>query len=39
MKKINCLAFIIGENMGIQSYSDDCEPQGTAGIPLLEVMK
>lgn len=35
----NCFAYIIGENMGIQRYSDDGEPQGTAGIPILEVMK
>ena len=35
----NCFAYVIGENMGIQSYSDDGEPQGTAGIPILEVMK
>ena len=35
----NCWAYIIGENMGIQRYSDDGEPQGTAGIPILEVMK
>ena len=31
----NCWAYIIGENLGIQR----CEPQGTAGIPILEVMK
>jgi uncharacterized YigZ family protein len=35
----NCSAYIIGENMNIQKYSDDGEPQGTAGIPILEVMK
>ena len=35
----NCFAYVIGENMGIQRYSDDGEPQGTAGIPILEVMK
>ena len=35
----NCFAYTVGENMGIQRYSDDGEPQGTAGIPILEVMK
>ena len=35
----NCWGYVIGENMGIQRYSDDGEPQGTAGIPILEVMK
>lgn len=35
----NCYAYVVGANMGIQRYSDDGEPQGTAGIPILEVMK
>lgn len=35
----NCWAYIIGEKMNIQRYSDDGEPQGTAGIPILEVLK
>lgn len=35
----NCFAYVVGQNMGIQRYSDDGEPQGTAGIPILEVIK
>ena len=35
----NCSAYTVGENKGIQRYSDDGEPQGTAGIPILEVIK
>jgi len=35
----NVWAYIIGMNMEIQRYSDDGEPKGTAGIPVLEVMK
>lgn len=35
----NVYAYVIGENMGIQRYSDDGEPQGTGGIPALEVIK
>ncbi|QGU95014.1 YigZ family protein [Clostridium bovifaecis] len=35
----NVYAYIVGENMGIQRYSDDGEPQGTAGVPVLEVIK
>lgn len=34
----NCWAYILREG-GIQRYSDDGEPQGTAGIPMLEVLK
>ena len=35
----NVWAYTIGKNMNIQRYSDDGEPQGTAGIPTLEVIK
>lgn len=35
----NVYAYIIGENSSIQRYSDDGEPQGTGGIPVLEVVK
>ncbi|MBC2581158.1 YigZ family protein [Clostridium sp. DJ247] len=35
----NVYAYVIGENKGIQRYSDDGEPQGTGGIPVLEVIK
>lgn len=35
----NVWAYVVGENMNIQRYSDDGEPQGTAGIPSLEVIK
>jgi len=35
----NCFAYIIGENDQIQKASDDGEPSGTAGVPILEVLK
>lgn len=35
----NCSAFIIGEQGMTQGSSDDGEPSGTAGIPMLEVLK
>ncbi len=35
----NVFAYIIGDTMNIQKYSDDKEPSGTAGIPALEVLK
>lgn len=35
----NVYAYVFGENNNIQRYSDDGEPSGTAGIPVLEVIK
>nr|WP_303243778.1 YigZ family protein [uncultured Cellulosilyticum sp.] len=35
----NCFAYQIGEKNEIQRCSDDGEPQGTAGKPILEVLK
>lgn len=35
----NCSAYIIGEHDEIQKASDDGEPSGTAGKPILEVLK
>ena len=37
--KHNIYAYIIGKNSEVQRYSDDGEPQGTGGIPVLEVIK
>lgn len=34
----NCSAFVIGEHYEIQRCSDDGEPQGTAGRPMLDVL-
>ncbi len=34
----NCYAYVIGENRNIQRYSDDKEPSGTAGLPILNVI-
>ncbi len=34
----NCFAFVIGEHHQIQRFSDDGEPQGTAGRPMLDVL-
>jgi uncharacterized YigZ family protein len=35
----NCSAYLIGENNQIQKANDDGEPSGTAGVPILEVLK
>ena len=35
----NCSAYLIGENDQIQKANDDGEPSGTAGVPILEVLK
>lgn len=35
----NCFAYTIGLNNDIQKASDDGEPGGTAGVPMLEVLK
>lgn len=34
----NCSAFVVGENQQLQRCSDDGEPQGTAGRPMLDVL-
>lgn len=35
----NCSAFIVGEKSDIKRTSDDGEPSGTAGVPMLGVME
>lgn len=34
----NCSAFVIGRNQELMRFSDDGEPQGTAGKPMLDVL-
>lgn len=34
-----CFAFIADKTGNLQRFSDDGEPQGTAGVPILEVLK
>lgn len=35
----NCSAYTVGNQMNIQKANDDGEPTGTAGIPMLEILK
>ncbi len=35
----NCYAYVLGKSNETQRFSDDKEPQGTAGKPILEVIK
>ncbi|KMJ59009.1 hypothetical protein AB685_08010 [Bacillus sp. LL01] len=35
----NCSAYMIGEHNQVQKANDDGEPSGTAGVPILEVLK
>lgn len=35
----NCFAYMLGDDDHIQRESDNGEPSGTAGVPILEVLK
>lgn len=35
----NCSAYVVGEQNEVQRAHDDGEPSGTAGVPMLEVLK
>ena len=34
----NCYAYVLGQNQELMRFSDDNEPQGTAGKPMLDVL-
>ncbi|WP_327335638.1 YigZ family protein [Streptomyces sp. NBC_01324] len=34
----NCFAYVIGANASVQKASDDGEPGGTAGVPMLQML-
>lgn len=34
----NCYAYVLGERFELQRFSDDGEPGGTAGKPILDVL-
>lgn len=34
----HCSAYVLGADQQLQKYSDDGEPQGTAGMPILQVL-
>ena len=36
--KHNCYAYVLGQNQELMRFSDDNEPQGTAGKPMLDVL-
>ncbi|TCK92426.1 putative YigZ family protein [Natranaerovirga hydrolytica] len=35
----NVYAYVLGQNDEVQRYSDDGEPSGTAGLPILDLLK
>lgn len=35
----NVFCYLINEDLSVQKYSDDGEPQGTAGLPMLSLIK